>query len=936
MSNTDLGITRAQNLCVKKDAQVDYALTAIDESGVVEWREVTSGGGGGVAENVYEWSTLLVVPDSDAVFDVAPDGVNVFSTITTAIARAGEIVGVPDPNNIPSDFVTTDRIVILIRPGVYTENITLPYFVTLKGTNCDGFNADVARTNTLSCTLNGTITMQNGFSPAVSEWFTIQGIELTAASNVFNFSGGVRLCVENCIINAGNDILVTSGPVQNQMDFFNCEVTFEVTSIPIQRQIMNFMECTVSVVFLTNDFYDYKFTFIRSFMKSINNVRVVTPPVFNYCVIGSGFWADYVIARNCSFGEYSGLIMTQCSGEFYNCSFKSSAALFNETNVKMYNCTITSNPSSTPLYLKFGPESYIDNCTFFDIDVSVVSSFLLAGTYTNCLFRNIGNSLTMVNTKFLYNCKFIDVNLRGVNNGNFYTNVKNCLFRRSIFIPSGLSPNVYDTITNCFFDQSDIRLSGINQITNCVFYDSSFLFLNYVSLMKNCVFYSNNIITLNGVACDGCYFIDTLNRFLIDAGLDRENTFKNSFFYNINFYGGSPANPIGPNLYKIVYDNCVCYSPGLSLNHMKWESYDLTFKNCYFVAERFIIKSIGNVNLTMENTVMNLNFIDYTFDTYEENIKNSFITSGGVSIINSPLATNPTTISSTVINSFYSINGRLATIAGDIESVNMTYVDSVCPINWLVDSFIDPTLSSLDSLTLVCVNSTFPGIIYDENLRVPLSSLSVNIQNSKIISSGIQLRVAVGDVRIVNCVCDAIIFLTNENQFVSDCVLNNSVDFQSQSATSTIQVQRNYFKQLLTVTLDQIDGSNSALSENTFNSACLIDHFTATANSLKMHKNNFLSGLTITSSTAKAPFNTMVISRNYIKNGIVLQSGGEGIVTDAKFLNNSIYMDADTDSWIITDPSANTTISSSENVIRGAIADAGTYTIDTANYIPPE
>jgi len=174
----------AQLFHLQDNAQVDYVIKCIDESGAVGWEEASSAPSNAIAE----WSTLLVSPPNGPNFDLAPNGLNLFGTIDSALVRAAEIAG-----SLP----TTKRVLILLRPGVYAGNITVPYYVNLKGVGEE-------------CVIQGTVTV-NSATPT-AENVKIEGVKITTGGVVLANSSATNLHLKNCTLD-GCSVQVNSTSV---------------------------------------------------------------------------------------------------------------------------------------------------------------------------------------------------------------------------------------------------------------------------------------------------------------------------------------------------------------------------------------------------------------------------------------------------------------------------------------------------------------------------------------------------------------------------------------------------------------------------------------------------------------------------------------------------------------------------------------------------
>jgi hypothetical protein len=165
-----------------------------------------------LAGGVPTWSTPSSTDLHDSRFIVsaggAADGAN-YSTIASAITAAVAAGGVQT---------------IMIQPGTYTENLTLPANINLSAHVADAFTPNV--------TINGKITCSDAGSRSIS------GIRLKTNSDFcLVVSGSVATVVYlvECYIQASNNTAIsyTSSSSSSRINFFRCNGDIETTLITL-------------------------------------------------------------------------------------------------------------------------------------------------------------------------------------------------------------------------------------------------------------------------------------------------------------------------------------------------------------------------------------------------------------------------------------------------------------------------------------------------------------------------------------------------------------------------------------------------------------------------------------------------------------------------------------------------------------------------------
>jgi len=222
MTSQDFSVISAQHFALPTNAEPNYYPVCQSVDGLVGWRDNPTP----VAEttvNSFEWATVLVAPNNGPVFEADPASLpdNLFDNIPAAITRATAIV----------NGVASRRVLILVRPGVYSENVQLPHYVKIRGAATDPYAAQITGSLTVlappasettviervrltggisreptvdgkvllkNCNVLGDISSASADSPAA---FTLRDCELASGEFVFGASGSHTFELENCALN---------------------------------------------------------------------------------------------------------------------------------------------------------------------------------------------------------------------------------------------------------------------------------------------------------------------------------------------------------------------------------------------------------------------------------------------------------------------------------------------------------------------------------------------------------------------------------------------------------------------------------------------------------------------------------------------------------------------------------------------------------------
>ena len=168
----------AQIFHLTKNAEVGLVLKCVDATGTMEWGETAASADNGIAE----WSTFLVSPLNGPNFDLVPNNFNLFDSIQSALDKASIDVGVPLGDLTGT---TSKRILILLRPGVYTENITVPYYVSIKAIGED-------------CVIDGTVTVNSQVGGAQD--VKLDGVKIINGGVVMTETAAANLHLNDCIM----------------------------------------------------------------------------------------------------------------------------------------------------------------------------------------------------------------------------------------------------------------------------------------------------------------------------------------------------------------------------------------------------------------------------------------------------------------------------------------------------------------------------------------------------------------------------------------------------------------------------------------------------------------------------------------------------------------------------------------------------------------
>lgn len=134
---------------------------------------------------------------------------------------------------------------IFIRPGTYTENLTLKAGVSLSAFDCDGIRGD---TNG-STTYYPNVKIVGKLSASFTGLVNISGIALQTNSDyAVEITGAVatNLNLFNCFLNGSNNSVINCTTSAGKLNFFNCTGNLETTLIAYLAQTngtVNFSNC---------------------------------------------------------------------------------------------------------------------------------------------------------------------------------------------------------------------------------------------------------------------------------------------------------------------------------------------------------------------------------------------------------------------------------------------------------------------------------------------------------------------------------------------------------------------------------------------------------------------------------------------------------------------------------------------------------------------
>ncbi len=191
---------------------------------VAYWIEVSGGGGAGLVNEFTTDDALTVLPDALGnvnVFGLGETSTqgDVANTIGILSPRTAKFVVDPTLNNGTHQTITaamaaaSSGSVIFIRPGTYTENLTLKAGVDLVAYSSDYVNGQVEIVGKLTYTAAGTVNLYNLKLTTNSDYF----LEVTGANDsVMN--------IRNCYLNVTNNngINITCTGASREIVFDGC------------------------------------------------------------------------------------------------------------------------------------------------------------------------------------------------------------------------------------------------------------------------------------------------------------------------------------------------------------------------------------------------------------------------------------------------------------------------------------------------------------------------------------------------------------------------------------------------------------------------------------------------------------------------------------------------------------------------------------------
>ena len=382
--------------------EVGKIIRCADETGLCTWGDAPAPS----ATNVFEWSSFLVNDAGDVNFTTAADNENIFNTIQGAIDGAQTLYAGAGNANL--------RILILVRPGTYTENITLPHYVMLRG----AYSNQVEEKPVV---LNGTLTVSD---PTANENVRIEGmrisnVDLTAAAKVnvhlsnCDITGNVTvnssqsgaldnslysverqgaLLMFKCNLLSGSQVALNntadvSFVFAQQCKMRNCTFTASTsTTIPTKTCFLLSCECIETTSFAEGDGYNL---FARETI--FNDCSILArEALLNDCILENGCTltnasASDVVCENCAFNA--------CSMDTRNLTVKYSVVV--DTNFDCAELLYLQNTwvGSTDIEFDFT----CDNC-LFDHTAFFVS--FAAPNSVGVTFSNVTTSVVLKNCEF--------------------------------------------------------------------------------------------------------------------------------------------------------------------------------------------------------------------------------------------------------------------------------------------------------------------------------------------------------------------------------------------------------------------------------------------------------------------------------------------------------------------------------------------------------
>lgn len=126
---------------------------------------------------------------------------------------------------------------VFVRPGTYTENLTMKAGVNLASYDCDSFTPNVSIVGTLACSYSGTVSI-SGIRLTTN---SANIISLTGANvTIFNMYNGYLNCTNNTGISS------TGSNAGSQVNIFNCTGALGTTGIAyhtVTNGTINFVNC---------------------------------------------------------------------------------------------------------------------------------------------------------------------------------------------------------------------------------------------------------------------------------------------------------------------------------------------------------------------------------------------------------------------------------------------------------------------------------------------------------------------------------------------------------------------------------------------------------------------------------------------------------------------------------------------------------------------
>jgi len=276
---------------------------------------------------------------------------------------------------------------IFIRPGTYTENITLKAGVNLAAYGCDGFTPNVIILGNTTASYNGTVTLTgiqlktnsaacltvsgSNTSKLILNSCGIDANNATAISvNAANFS--IRF--SNCMLQSESNNLLFAITATLGMDFQACNIVAGTGASTIAANSVNFFNCKVQFFSVTTSSTGAFNAYNSFFDNSAENQTIFTTVgtgscVINNCSLFSG------TASTLSVGSGTIVSVADCEVSSSNTNAITGSGTLDAGIINFTGSSSTINSTlTTTAYSVFPINKSFDNIT--------VQVFTGSGTYT--------------------------------------------------------------------------------------------------------------------------------------------------------------------------------------------------------------------------------------------------------------------------------------------------------------------------------------------------------------------------------------------------------------------------------------------------------------------------------------------------------------------------------------------------------------------------